>query len=515
MEIRPSHVSESGSLKIDIYTILIGGAVFLRLLFLGWLNLLPEEAYYWSYSRHLDIGYLDHPPLVAWLIYLSESVFGKSEFAVRLPAFLGWFLFAYFIYRFTVNTVGRSAGKLVLLFVAVMPIYLSIGFLMTPDAPFYVCWAGALFFLERAVIANKVNAWYGFGICLGLGMLAKYTMGLTMMALLLFLIADKDSRRWLLRPQPYLAFAIGVLLFLPVLIWNSQHDWASFVFQGSRRWSGGIEFNPHILLGSAMFLITPLGFSEALNSLRFCWQRFRSPDSGTATTPRTALFIGILCAAPLAVFLLHSFIGQHKLNWTGPVWLAVLPIIALNVSRVERFRLLSWRVSRAKLWVALASFLLVAYLFSFSYLVAGMPGSVKSDGMKMPIAWKAFGERVGEIETTLESETGSAPIVIGLDQYWLASQASFYDRDGGEEISEVAGQKLVGSSSLMWDFWVSPAQAAGRDAIVISFTSGRLNESWVTQRFSRMGEINKEILTNSFGEIGRFYWRIGYDYTPK
>jgi dolichol-phosphate mannosyltransferase len=514
LELRTRHVTQSGRLNIDIYAVLIGGVVFLRLLFLGWLNLLPEEAYYWSYSRHLDIGYLDHPPLVSWLIHVSEFFCGKSEFAARLPAFLGWFLSAYFMYRFTVNTVGSKAGKLVLLFVAVLPIYFSTGFLMTPDAPFYVCWAGALFFLERGVIGNKAGAWYGFGICLGLGMLSKYTMGLMVMAILLFMLLDRDSRHWFLRPQPYLALAISTLIFMPVLVWNFQHNWASFTFQGSRRWSGGIDFNPHILVGSALVLITPLGFFEALKSLGYCWQRFRRGDSGDAETSRTSLFIGVFSVAPLAIFVVHSLIGQHKLNWTGPIWLALLPIIALNVFRVEHLRLLSWRVNHAKLWIATAAFLLVAYVFSFSYLVAGMPGTTKPNGMKFPIAWKAFGERLDEIKTSLEKETGSEPIIIGLDQYWLASQASFYCPDGGKEIPEVAGQNLVGGSSLMWDVWVSPNQVAGRDAIVISFARDRLDDSRVTSRFSTMGEINKAILTNSREEIGQFYWRVGYHYTP-
>jgi dolichol-phosphate mannosyltransferase len=56
----------------------------LRLAFLGLVNLLPEEAYYWNYSQHPDIGYLDHPPMVAWLIWLGTSVFGNTEFGVRI-----------------------------------------------------------------------------------------------------------------------------------------------------------------------------------------------------------------------------------------------------------------------------------------------------------------------------------------------------------------------------------------------------------------------------------------------
>jgi dolichol-phosphate mannosyltransferase len=62
--------------------------VALRLIFMGTIDLLPEEAYYWNYAQHLDVGYLDHPPMVAWLIWLGTTVFGQTEFAVRAGAAL-------------------------------------------------------------------------------------------------------------------------------------------------------------------------------------------------------------------------------------------------------------------------------------------------------------------------------------------------------------------------------------------------------------------------------------------
>ena len=61
-------------------------SLLLRLAFSGAVDLLPEEAYYWNYAQHLDIGYVDHPPMIAWLIALSTGLLGHSEFAVRLPA---------------------------------------------------------------------------------------------------------------------------------------------------------------------------------------------------------------------------------------------------------------------------------------------------------------------------------------------------------------------------------------------------------------------------------------------
>jgi len=304
-------------------------SILVRLVFLGWMDLLPEEAYYWNYAQHLDIGYLDHPPMVAWLIFISEAVLWKSEFSVRLPAFLGWFLFAYFMYRLTLNLFDKGTARLTVLMLAILPIYMSVGFLMTPDAPFYVTWAGCLFFLERALLTNKSRAWLGVGICLGLGLLSKYTMGLLIPATVLFLIVDKDSRRWLVRPQPYVAFLVGLLLFMPVIYWNYTHEWISFAFQGSRRWSGQIDFQLHVLIGSVFILLSPLGAFEAVRSLLACWKQWISGRVKTGdSVDRTRLFMLVFTLVPLAVFVIHSLRGQPKLNWTGPAWLAILPMMA-------------------------------------------------------------------------------------------------------------------------------------------------------------------------------------------
>ena len=79
--------SAEGSARARALAIgLIAYAFALRLTYLGSVELLPEEAYYWNYSRHLDIGYLDHPPMVAWLIRLGTAAFGQSQFGVRIGA---------------------------------------------------------------------------------------------------------------------------------------------------------------------------------------------------------------------------------------------------------------------------------------------------------------------------------------------------------------------------------------------------------------------------------------------
>lgn len=225
----------------------VGYVVLLRIVYQGSIDLIPQEAYYWNYAQRPALGYLDHPPMVAWLIWLGTSVFGDTEFGIRIGATLSWMATAFFVFRFANNLFGRTPAFLSLLLLSILPFFFGIGMLMTPDAPLTAAWAGALYFLERALIGNREKAWLGAGMCIGLGMLSKYTIALLGPAAIVFLIIHPGSRRWFFTKWPYLCAILAAALFSPVIVWNATNDWASFHFQGSRRW--GAE-------GSA-FLLTP------------------------------------------------------------------------------------------------------------------------------------------------------------------------------------------------------------------------------------------------------------------
>ena len=65
-------------------------------------------------------------------------------------------------------------------------------------------------------------------------MLSKYHGIFLPMGAALFLVLHRPARRWLAHPGPYLATAVGLLVFSPVIVWNATHGWASFLFQGGR-----------------------------------------------------------------------------------------------------------------------------------------------------------------------------------------------------------------------------------------------------------------------------------------
>ncbi len=69
---------------------------------------------------------------------------------------------------------GKDAAFRAVIILCITPFFLS--FFMTPDAPLTACWAGTLFFLERALLGKSRSAFWGIGLCVGLGMLSKYTI---------------------------------------------------------------------------------------------------------------------------------------------------------------------------------------------------------------------------------------------------------------------------------------------------------------------------------------------------
>ncbi len=301
------------------------GLLLLRAAYLPWINLFPEEAYYWNYAQHLDYGYLDHPPMVAWLIHLGVACFGHNEFGVRFFALVCSLVTSFFAFRLTTVLYGPRAGWTAVLLVQILPFFFMSGWIMTPDAPLTACWAGALYCLAYVFFVGRARAWVGVGCYVGLGMLSKYTIALLGPATLLFLVLDPPSRVWFRRLPPYGSVLLAVGIFSPVILWNAAHHWASFAFQSAGRLHESRRFALPSLLGSILLLLTPLGVVLAGQSLRL-----RRDD--VSPEARRRLFAQVFTLVPLAVFVVFSLTHRVKLNWTGPLWLAVIPPIAARLT---------------------------------------------------------------------------------------------------------------------------------------------------------------------------------------
>jgi hypothetical protein len=219
--------------------LLILGAAALHIAFLISncpLDLVPDEAHYWDWSRHLDWSYYSKGPLVAWLIRAScelagpwsEYLIGSQMLAVRLPAVICGALLLTSLYVLTVQVYGRERWAMVVVALALtLPLIAAGSSLMTIDAPYTCCWGWALVLAHRAIFRPTRWAWPLAGLVLGVGILAKYTMILFVPAVGLFLLTTPAYRRQLLQPGFGIMCLIGAVCCLPIVIWNMQHDWVS------------------------------------------------------------------------------------------------------------------------------------------------------------------------------------------------------------------------------------------------------------------------------------------------
>ncbi len=470
-------------------------SLILRLLYLGQPALLEEEAYYWNYAHHLAIGYLDHPPMVAVLIRTGTWLFGDTEFGVRVMAVICWLITAGFSYALTRSLYGRATAFRAVLLLSILPVFFSIGLIMTPDAPLTACWSGLIYFLYRALLLEKPKAWLGVGISLGLGMFSKYTIALLGPAIVLFMLIDPKSRKWLLKPGPYLAVLIALLIFSPVIVWNIEHNWASFIFQGERRVTGLTHFSTHVLIGQVLLLLTPAGFLGLLAFLSYGRGLFVS--SSPASGGRTHLFFLLLTLAPLSVFFFFSLTKEVQLNWTGPLWLAVIPFIAATMAGDgDAPAFIGWG---RRLWPSTGIVLLLLFGLCLHYYSLGIPG-VTTLERPFLTGWDGVARTVDRMVEAEKEKTGKRPLVVGMDKYQIASGLAFYrykdavsarDTRPDRVIGETLSRHIFGLPGLMYAYWFPPATLDGKDLLLVASSKDLVDERNLGQHVQDMDEIQE------------------------
>lgn len=327
------------------------GAAIIRFLFSANLYLLNDEAYYWVWSQSLAMSYFDHPPMVAWMISLSTSIFGDHPAAIRLPAAISVLVMSIIGVRLTQKIF--SSHKTSAHYVAIsMGSILFIGTAsgMTPDAPMAMFTALMLWYFYKAVIEDSHNSWYGVGIFFGLALLSKYIAIVWGLALVLFMLAEPEARKKLKQPGPWLAVIISILVFSPALIWNYQHDWASFVFQLNHGLPGHKESAVLNYFANQTGLITP-GIFIVLLSI---WV-MRSRNWLDLTLP--IKFLVATSLVPFAFFIYAATKAPVSANWPAFAYFTGFILVAY------------WFANANEKWKRVVVKFSYGWLFIFSILI--------------------------------------------------------------------------------------------------------------------------------------------------
>jgi|TARA_B110000977_G_scaffold43147_1_gene58509 dolichol-phosphate mannosyltransferase len=494
-----------------ISTATVGFIVALRFLYLGGSELIPDEAYYWSYAQHLDWSYLDHPPLLAWLIAASCSLFGDNEFAVRLPFFIAGMLTLWFAFKLADLLFDRTTAFISCLLIACLPIFFSTGFLATTDSLQATFWMASLYFLARIFLHNKEEAWLPLGLVLGLGMLSKYTLVLLLPGILLLMLFKASARHWFKNPRVYVAALCSLAIFSPVLFWNYQTDWSSFSFQTVRRLDREIEFSAHYLILHSVILLSPIGFYLAIKAL-FKLPLMQPSASTAASNKDYQHFVWCFFALPLTVFIYFSLTYYPRFHWTAPIWLLAVPFMAhlLSPSHGMQFPALSSALRKATLYsIALLCILYGGLLHISTY---GPP-----PGVTIPLSnhyfWRATAAEVTDLENQLETLKGQRPVVISLSKWSIASALNFYDTDGRRD--NILSRNAIGESATMYEQWTQPSAWQGHPVIFVAMNKKDITQPNLDQYADGLGKLQTKVIMLGGNEVRTLYYRLADSYQAR
>jgi 4-amino-4-deoxy-L-arabinose transferase-like glycosyltransferase len=365
-----------------------------RVMVAATVELSEDESYYWLWSRHLSFGYYDHPPMVAYWIRLGTEVLGPSPLGVRIAGLLSTALLSALIFS-TVCALfqNRAAAWQAVLWLNAGLLLNAAAIVMTPDTPLAFFWVLALFALAKLIETNGSRWWFLLAAAAAGAVLSKYTAVFLAPAVLLWMALSPLGRKWLRRPEPYLAAGLALALLAPMVWWNYAHDWVSFAKQAAHAIkdvpASGVASVAEFLGGQAG-LVTPLifGFCIAggMHAVRRSWTE---GDSRWLLLAATSVPIFLF-------FLIHSANQKIQPNWPGFLYpSALIAAVALVHELRARGRLTLWM---ARACAAAAPVGLCATAVVLGHLAFGLiPLPATADPTARMHGWTGLAARVERI----------------------------------------------------------------------------------------------------------------------
>jgi hypothetical protein len=372
---------------------LIAGTTVVRLAFAATTGLGVDESYMVTAGRVLCLGYFDHPPASWWLSWGAAHLFQtEAPWAVRLP-FIGLFaLSQVLVWRIALLAENQRAAFWSVVTLNLSPVFsVTTGTWVLPDGPMDAALLGAALCMLHALAAGKQTAlgwWSATGLCAGLALFSKYSSVLTIWGAFLYLLTSRLHRHWLVRPEPYIAAGLALAVFSPVLVWNAEHGWVSFLFQGDR--AAGLRFHPFLpiqtLAGEALFVLPWVWLPMMILFAHGLW-------GNVAWRHRLLIW---LAAPPIVVFAIISAWSSQRIlyHWAAPGYLMLFPLVGDVLARhVNR----SWvrGILAGSVGLIIISLAAIATQIQFDWLGRSLSGFLQRDPTQEGLDWVSIRHDLG------------------------------------------------------------------------------------------------------------------------
>ena len=309
-------------------------ALLVKTVFAICLPLSNDEAYYWVWGHNPQLSYFDHPAFVGWLFWFG-TFFESIGNAARLPGVVLGHCTLLIWHQILKPSLNEKNERFWLLFVLLSPFFGVGSLIITPDVPMMFFWSLSLLLLRKLIEKPKASLYLAFGAALGVGFCAKYMIVLFVPTALLWLGWSGQWRKIRMSYVP-LTIIAGLLCCFPVLYWNSQNEWASFLFQ-LKHGLGGEKRHatwPLEYLGGQIGILFPTTIYFALKK-----RKVGQPDLS---------FLRFFGWVPIAFFFYTSFKARVEANWPT---MAHLPLLSLAVLNSETGGIISkWLKATAAIW---------------------------------------------------------------------------------------------------------------------------------------------------------------------
>ena len=434
----------------------------IRLLIVFTMGIMPQDAYYYLYSEHLDFSYFDHPPMVAYMLRLFGLVLGKSVVAIKLTDFIVTLLSLFAFYKLARHFLSEKQAVRASLLYGTTLLLTVLSINTTPDVPLMLFWTLALIYSYKALFEGDLKYWIAAGFMMGLSFISKYTGLFLLFGFFAFLIFSKPHRKHLLSGRSILLlvfFAIGIF---PVVYWNYSNDWTSFAFQTADRADSIEEFrlHPELFLGNLatqLMLLIPFLF---VGMVVILFKMIRKVIRKRALPSEKHLFLMVFSLPIILFFFGVSLIYWVKLNWIMPGYIAAIILVT---------SFLGQKVLRGQVVTSLVLHVLLAVQIVF------YPVNVESDD-----TWFGWDKFSYQLEERMSEHPDA--FVFADDNYKTSAVLDFYLE------RKIYAGNVVGSSGKQFSI-LDPdlSHLEGDDAIFID-TDKRF------KHLEKSGEIPEKLL---------------------
>jgi 4-amino-4-deoxy-L-arabinose transferase-like glycosyltransferase len=290
--------------------------------------LTDDEAYYRLWALAPAMSYLDHPPMIGWMIAAGRWIGGDNSLGIRLAALLASLIGPFVLWRAAGILLGRDIAERATWLALAMPLLAAGGVIITPDTPSVLFWGLAVWALAELHLSRNAYWWLAIGLFSGLGLLSKYTNLFVGAGIALWIALLPPNWRWLRCWQLWLGGMLAFLLTLPVVLWNYEHEWASFIKQFGRVVPNEIGTSRYLF----EFVGAYLGLASPLIAIPGLWGLWLTIRAAVVERRQSCMILATFITPLLFYLLLHTVHERVQPNWAAPLYpaLAICAAIALS-----------------------------------------------------------------------------------------------------------------------------------------------------------------------------------------